>query len=121
MYVSIIRVLIIILSVFLIIVIDPSKWKTGVFALLQKEEFQEVKTYVGVIDRIVKKEAVILVDSTKSDLIISMTELPPHCTTGTWLLINEYSDGTYTMTVQNELTEKNKSKSHYLIQQLLTQ
>lgn len=119
MYVSIIRMIIICLSIFLLIIINPSKWKTGVFAILQQETFQEVKTYIGVIDRIENNKVVILVDNNHEEIQLHKNHIQEEYSEGTWLLINEYSDGTYGVTVQSALTEKHEKKSRNLIKQLL--
>src|SRR5690625_4913566 len=114
-YDAIIRVLIIILSSFLFIVTNPFKWKLGASALLQDAPFKRLThTYIGVVDRIEYYQAVILLDGKKSELTFHINKLPIHCSVGTWFLVNEYSDGTYSIIVQEELTKKNKSKSNHL-------
>lgn len=118
-YLSTIRFIIIMLSVCLLIVIDPSRWMTPIFALLQENNVTVESTLLGVVDRIEKQKATILIDSEKKEMIINPSYLPDKCGVGTWLLINKYSDGSYVINVQSELTNKNKEESKYLMEQLL--
>lgn len=119
MYLSIIRIIIIILSVFLLIVVDPSKWTTGVFALLKNNEVETVTTKVGVVDRIENNKAVVLIDNETEEEIINKNDLPKGCEEGTWVLITKFSDDTYTIEIQKELTEKKKKESILLMKKLL--
>lgn len=118
MNVSIIRIIIIGLSVCLLIVIDPTQWTTGTFALLQKN-IQMETNFIGVIDRFEKNKAIILIDNIKKELQIEKSQLPDNCKEGTWLLINKNSDDSYTIVVQSELTDNYNRQSKSLMRQLL--
>lgn|SRR5699024_3257493 len=114
------RPIIVVMSICLLIVyINPLKWEAGVFKFLKEVKTNNVQTYVGVVDKIINNKAIILLEGEKREMIINKAELPHDCKDGTWVLINIYSDETYDISVQKDLTEKNKRKSQMLFDQLL--
>lgn len=120
LYLLLVRIIIVALSLCLLIVyVNPLKWEAGVFHFLKQTNKQTVQTYVGVVDRIYKNEAIILIDSEKKEMIVNQDDLPTDCQEGTWLYIYIYSDGTYNIIAQPNLTEENKWKSNMLINELL--
>lgn len=120
MYLPLVRVTIVVLTFCLLIAyINPLKWEAGVFHYLKQTNKETIQTYVGVVDRIYKNKAIILIDSEKKEVIVNQDDLPTDCQEGTWLLIYVYSDGTYNIIAQQDLTEKNKRKSNMLINKLL--
>lgn len=118
MHLTSIRIIIIILTVCLLIVIDPSKWTSGVFALLKERKNESVITVVGVIDRIESNQAVILIESEREELLVHTKHLPEDCYEGMWVIVNKYFNGTYQIKPQHDLTEKYNKKSKTLFNRL---
>src|SRR5699024_5900131 len=111
--------IIIIISIILFIInFNPSKWNTGVVAHLKEATEKEMTTYIGVIDRFVNEKAVILIENERKEIVMHKSDLPRDCREGTWLLISEHLDGSFTAIIQDELTNKNKKESKRLIEHL---
>lgn len=75
-------------------------------------------TQFGVLDRFEGNLVVLLMEEIDQELIIEKEQLPSNSRESTWFLIQKYKDGSYNISIDQEKTEIEKSKSKELLRKL---
>lgn len=82
------------------------------------QEVDVIKAVLGVIDRYVNDQAVILLEEINEELVMDQMLLPPNADEGTWVIVKQEKGGIITFEVDEEKTNEQIKKTNKLLRKV---